>query len=226
MHSLMAKYTPNLLDYWPEFINSIGETLQMLFFSGIYSYIIGLFLGVLLVVTREGNILENKYIYRALDIFVNIFRSIPFVILITALIPITKFVMGTFIGVKGAIFPLIMGCIPFFIRQVDMALSTVDSGLIEAAQAMGLSPLGIIFRVYLRESIPALARSITITTVSLLGLTAMGGAVGGGGLGSFVIRYGHNRFYQDITYVSVVVILLFVTIIQFIGNIVIKKTSH
>ena len=226
MHSLMAKYTPNLLDYWPEFINSIGETLQMLFFSGIYSYIIGLFLGVLLVVTREGNILENKYIYRALDTFVNIFRSIPFVILITALIPITKFVMGTFIGVKGAIFPLIMGCIPFFIRQVDMALSTVDSGLIEAAQAMGLSPLGIIFRVYLRESIPALARSITITTVSLLGLTAMGGAVGGGGLGSFVIRYGHNRFYQDITYVSVVVILLFVTIIQFIGNIVIKKTSH
>lgn len=226
MHSLMANYTPNLLDYWPEFINSIGETLQMLFFSGIYSYIIGLFLGVLLVVTREGNILENKYIYRALDTFVNIFRSIPFVILITALIPITKFVMGTFIGVKGAIFPLIMGCIPFFIRQVDMALSTVDSGLIEAAQAMGLSPLGIIFRVYLRESIPALARSITITTVSLLGLTAMGGAVGGGGLGSFVIRYGHNRFYQDITYVSVVVILLFVTIIQFIGNIVIKKTSH
>jgi len=226
MHSLMAKYTPNLLDYWPEFINSIGETLQMLFFSGIYSYIIGLFLGVLLVVTREGNILENKYIYRAIDTFVNIFRSIPFVILITALIPITKFVMGTFIGVKGAIFPLIMGCIPFFIRQVDMALSTVDSGLIEAAQAMGLSPLGIIFRVYLRESIPALARSITITTVSLLGLTAMGGAVGGGGLGSFVIRYGHNRFYQDITYVSVVVILLFVTIIQFIGNIVIKKTSH
>ncbi|NLY45667.1 MAG: ABC transporter permease [Tissierella sp.] len=226
MHSLMTQYTPNLLDYWPEFIKSIGETLQMLFLSGIYSFVIGLFLGTVMVVTRKGNILENVYIYRIIDSLVNLFRSIPFVILITALIPVTKLVVGTFIGVKGAIFPLIIGCTPFFIRQVDMALSDIDPGLIEAAQSMGLSPLGIIFRVYLKESIPGLARSTTITTVSLLGLTAMGGAVGGGGLGSFVIRYGHNRYYQDITYVSVIVILIFVTIIQFIGNIIIKKTSH
>lgn len=105
-------------------------------------------------------------------------------------------------------------------------LTDIDSGLIEAAQSMGLSPVGIIFRVYLKESIPALARSTTITTISLLGLTAMGGTVGGGGLRFFVIRYGHNRFYQDITYVSVIVILIFVTLIQFIGNIIIKKTSH
>lgn len=226
MHNLMAQYTPNLLDYWPEFIKSIGETLQMLFLSGIYSFGIGLFLGTVMVVTRKGNILENTLIHGMVDSLVNLFRSIPFVILITALIPLTKFVVGTFIGVKGAIFPLIIGCTPFFIRQVDMALSDIDPGLIEAAQSMGLSPLGIIFRVYLKESIPALARSTTITTVSLLGLTAMGGAVGGGGLGSFVIRYGHNRYYQDITYVSVIVILVFVTIIQFIGNIIIKKTSH
>lgn len=226
MHSLMTQYTPNLLDYWPEFIKSIGETLQMLFLSGIYSFVIGLFLGTVMVVTRKGNIFENVYIYRIIDSLVNLFRSIPFVILITALIPVTKLVVGTFIGVKGAIFPLIIGCTPFFIRQVDMALSDIDPGLIEAAQSMGLSPLGIIFRVYLKESIPGLARSTTITTVSLLGLTAMGGAVGGGGLGSFVIRYGHNRYYQDITYVSVIVILIFVTIIQFIGNIIIKKTSH
>lgn len=226
MLNLMAKYTPNLLDYWPEFIKSIGETLQMLFISGIFSFFIGLFLGTILVVTREGNILENKIIHKVLDWMVNLFRSIPFVILITALIPVTKFVVGTFIGVKGAIFPLIVGCTPFFIRQVDMALSDIDNGLIEAAQSMGISPVGIIFRVYLKESIPALARSTTITTISLLGLTAMGGAVGGGGLGSFVIRYGHNRFYQDITYVSVIVILVFVTIIQFIGNIIIKKTTH
>jgi len=134
--------------------------------------------------------------------------------------------VGTFIGVKGAVFPLVVGCTPFFIRQVDMALSDIDNGLIEAAQSMGISPVGIIFRVYLKESIPALARSTTITAISLLGLTAMGGAVGGGGLGSFVIRYGHNRFYQDITYVSVVVILILVSIIQFIGNLIIKKTSH
>ncbi len=226
MLELMAKYTPNLLDYWPEFIKSIGETLQMLSISGIFSFVLGLFLGILLVVTRKGNILENPLIYRIIDGFVNLFRSIPFVILITALIPITKLIVGTFIGVKGAIFPLILGCSPFFIRQVDMALSDIDSGLIEAAQSMGLSPMGIIFRVYLKESIPALARSTTITAVSLLGLTAMGGAVGGGGLGAFVIRYGHNRFYQDITYVSVIVILVIVTIIQLIGNYIIKKTTH
>ncbi|WFA09274.1 methionine ABC transporter permease [Tissierella sp. Yu-01] len=226
MLELLEKYIPNLLDYSSEFFNSIGETLQMLFLSGIFSFIIGLFLGTLLVVTRKENILENAVIHKVLDGMVNIFRSIPFVILITALIPLTKLIVGTFIGVKGAIFPLVVGCTPFFIRQVDMALSDIDNGLIEAAQSMGLSPAGIIFRVYLKESIPALARSTTITTISLLGLTAMGGAVGGGGLGSFVIRYGHNRFYQDITYVSVIVILIFVTIIQFIGNIIIKKTTH
>lgn len=223
---LMQNYTPNLLDYFSEFLKSIQETLQMLFFSGLYSFIAGLFFGTLLVVTRKGNILDNKIVYQLIDKLVNFFRSIPFVILITALIPITKVVSGTFIGVKGAIFPLVLGCTPFFIRQVDMALSDIDNGLIEAAQSMGISPVGIIFRVYLKESIPALARSTTITAISLLGLTAMGGVVGGGGLGSFVIRYGHNRFFQDITYVSVIVILIIVSIIQFIGNLVIKKTSH
>jgi D-methionine transport system permease protein len=226
MLDLLTKYTPNLLNYSDEFVKSIGETLQMLFLSGIYSFIVGLFLGTLLVVTRKGNILENGVVYRILNGMVNLFRSIPFVILITALIPLTRLIVGTFIGVKGAIFPLVVGCTPFFIRQVDMALSDIDNGLIEAAQSMGLSPIEIVFRVYLRESIPALVRSTTITTISLLGLTAMGGAVGGGGLGSFVIRYGHNRYYQDITYVSIIVILIFVTIIQFIGNIIIKKTSH
>ena len=212
------------MDYSDEFWKSIEETLQMLLLSGLFSFAAGLILGIALVVTREGNILENKVIHQIIDKAVNLFRSIPFVILITALIPLTKLIVGTFIGVKGAIFPLVVGCTPFFIRQVDMALTDIDNGLIEAAQSMGISPMGIIFRVYLKESIPALARSTTITAISLLGLTAMGGAVGGGGLGSFVIRYGHNRFY--ITYVSVVVILILVSIIQFIGNVIIKKTSH
>lgn len=224
--NLMEQYTPNLLTYWDDFLVSIVETLQMLFGSGIFTFLIGLILGTLLVVTREGNILENRPIHRVIDFITNIFRSIPFVILITVLIPITALVMGTFIGVKGAIFPLIIGSVPFFIRQVDAALSDIDTGLIEAAQAMGLSPLEIIFRVYLKESIPALARSTTITIISLLGLTAMGGAVGGGGIGAFVIRYGHNRYMTDITNVSVIVILLFVLIIELIGNIVIKKTTH
>lgn len=226
MLNIISELAPNLMDYLDEFFNSILETLQMLSISGAFSFVFGLLLGTLLVVTKKGNILQNATIHRIIDGFVNFFRSIPFVILITALIPLTKFIVGTFIGVKGAIFPLVIGCTPFFIRQVDMALSGIDPGLIEAAQSMGISPIGIIFRVYLKESIPALARSTTITAISLLGLTTMGGAVGGGGLGSFVIRYGHNRYYKDITYASVIVILIFVTIIQLIGNIIIKKTSH
>ncbi len=226
MHELLLKYTPNLLDYWQDMIKSIGETLIMLLIPGIYTFIFGLALGTIYVVTREGNIMENKFVYRILDAVVNVLRSIPFVILITLLIPLTQIVAGTFIGVKGAIFPLVVGATPFFIRQVDMSLSDVDKGLIEAAKAMGVSPLGIIFRVYLKESIPALARATTITAISLLGLTTMGGAVGGGGLGSFVIRYGHNRRMHDLTYVSVIVILIMVSIIQFIGNQIIKKTTH
>lgn len=226
MNEIMTKYTPNLLYYFDEFTVSIKETLIMLFVSGIFSFIFGLILGTILVVTREGNILENKFINNLIATLVNIFRSIPFVILITLLIPLTRIIMGTFIGVKGAIFPLVMGCVPFFTRQVDLSLSSVDKGVIEAAQSMGLSPIEIIFRVYLRESIPDIARATTITAISLLGLTAMGGAVGGGGLGAFVIRYGHNRHFTDITYVSVVLILIFVSIIQFIGNRVIDKTTH
>lgn len=226
MEQLMEQYTPNLLYYLDEFVVSIKETLIMLFASGILSFIFGIIFGTILVVTREGNILENKFINNILATIVNVFRSIPFVILITLLIPLTRSIMGTFIGVKGAIFPLVMGCVPFFTRQVDLALSSVDKGVIEAAQSMGLSPLEIIFRVYLRESIPDIARATTITAISLLGLTAMGGAVGGGGLGAFVIRYGHNRHFTDITYVSVILILIFVTIIQFTGNRVIKKTTH
>lgn len=226
MLELIQQYAPHLYDYRAEFIKSIGETLIMLITSGIFSFILGIIFGTLLVVTRKGNILENNFIQQIIEKSINLFRSIPFVILITLLIPVTKLITGTFIGVRGAIFPLIIGCTPFFTRQVDAALSNIDNGLIEAAQSMGLSPLGIIFRVYLKESIPALSRSTTITAISLLGLTAMGGAVGGGGLGSFVIRYGHNRSYQDITYISVVVILIMVTIIQLIGNIVIKKTTH
>lgn len=223
---LMERLTPNLLIYLDDFIIAIEQTLVMMFGSGIFTFLFGLLLGTLLVVTREGNILENKFIYTVIDGFTNIFRSIPFIILITALIPLSSIIMGTFIGVRGAIFPLIVGSTPFFIRQVDAALSDIDNGLIEAAQAMGLSPLEIIFRVYLRESIPALARSTTITIISLLGLTAIGGAVGAGGIGSFVIRYGHNRYMTDITYVSVAVILLFVLVIQGIGNLIIKKTTH
>ena len=226
MNEFLQRYLPNFLDYQAEFLLSLQETLIMMVASGVFILLLGLIIGTALVVTREGNILENKWVNKAIDIIVNVFRAIPFVILISLLIPITKSIMGTFIGVKGAIFPLIIGATPFFVRQVDAALSDVDKGIIEAAQSMGLSPLEIIFRVYLRESVPALTRSITITAISLLGLTTMGGAVGGGGIGAFVLRYGHQRRFYDISFVSVLTILIFVTLIQSLGNMIAQKAKH
>lgn len=226
MTALLTQYAPNFLKYSDEFITSLEETIIMLGVSGIFIIIFGLILGIILTVTRPGGLLENKWVFLIVDGIINIFRSIPFVILLTALIPVTLIVMNTMIGVKGAIFPLIIGAIPFFVRQVEQALADVDRGVIEAAQSMGLSPIKIIYRVYLRESIPQLIRSTTITLISLLGLTTMGGAVGGGGIGSFVIRYGHNRGYSDITYISVLVIILFVSIIQTLGTQLSRKTTH
>lgn len=226
MTNLLEKYLPNLIDYKTEFFTSLSETLIMLVVSSIFVVFLGLILGVIITVTKPGNILENKIINRILDTIINIFRSIPFVILLTALIPVTRTVMGTYIGVKGAIFPLIVGAIPFFVRQVEQALADVDKGVIEAAQSMGLSPFEIIIRVYIQESIPQIIRAITITIISLLGLTAMGGAVGGGGIGAFVIRYGHNRRFYDITYVSVIIIISFVSLIQTVGNYLARKKTH
>lgn len=222
----IKSYLPNLIKHSDEFIQSLIDTLLMLVISGFFVLVIGLFLGVLITVTKKDNILENKYINRPLDILINIFRSIPFIILLTALLPATREIMGTMIGVRGAIFPLVIGAIPFFVRQVEQALADVDKGVIEAAESMGLSPLEIIFRVYLKESTGQLIRAITITTISLLGLTSLGGAVGAGGIGAFVIRYGHNRRYYDITYVCVILIILFVTIIQTVGNYLAKKKTH
>lgn len=226
MVDLISKFIPNVIDYQHEFLESISQTLQMMFYAGLFSFISGLILGSILVVTKEGNIMENRFINTIINTLVNTLRSIPMIILIAAMYPLTYLIVGTGIGVKGGIFPITVGATPFFIRQVDLALSGVDPGLIEAAQSMGVSPIGILFRVYLRESIPALAGATTITAISLLGLTTLGGAVGAGGLGSFVIRYGSNRYMYDIIYVSVFVTLIIVSIFQGIGNFVIKKTTH
>ncbi len=226
MPEVIASQIPNVLDRVPELVKSFQQTLYLIAFSGAISFVIGMVLGVVLTVTKPGNILENKLVYTTLDRVINLFRSIPFIILIGALIPLTRAVVGTAIGTKGAILPLIFGTVPFFARQIETALAQMDKGLIEAAQAMGSSPWEIIFRVYLKESVPGIVRATTITFVSLVGLTAMAGAVGGGGLGDFAIRYGHQRNMVDITYVTVVIILLMISLIQGIGNYIIKKTTH
>ena len=194
--------------------------------AGAFVLLFGLFFGVLLVTTRKGGILENAVIYQILDKAINVFRSIPFIILLTLLLPLTRLIMGTAIGVKGAIVPLVIGTTPFFSRQVEAALSEISPGVIEAAQAIGMSPVGIIFRVYLREGIPMLARAATITAISLIGSTAMAGAVGAGGLGDFAIRYGHNRFMEDVTWVTVAALVLLVCVVQIVGSLIAKLTTH
>jgi D-methionine transport system permease protein len=217
---------PNVVNKVPELIKSLNQTLYLLGISGSISFVFGSILGIILTVTKKGNIYENKFIYIILDKIINIFRSIPFIILLASLIPLTRAIVGTAIGTKGAILPLIFGTVPFFSRQIESALAELDSGLIEAAQAMGTSSMGIIFRVYLKESIPGIVRATTITFVSLIGLTAMAGAIGGGGLGDFAIRYGHQRNQIDVTYVTVIILLIIVMIVQSLGNIIIKKTTH
>jgi D-methionine transport system permease protein len=160
------------------------------------------------------------------DKVVSLFRSIPFIILLTLLLPLTRIIMGTAIGVEGAIVPLVFGCTPFFARQVESALSQVDHGLVEAALSMGNSPLRVVWSVYLRESIPSIARGATITAISLLSLTAMAGVVGAGGLGNFAVMYGHDRNMVDVTWVSVIVLVIMVGIIQAVGNLIARKATH
>ena len=226
MEDLIQKLLPNVITKLPEIYKATGETLLMIAVAGLISFFIGIILGVILVVTGKGNILENKPIYYVLEKIINITRSIPFIILLAAAIPLTRAIVGTAIGTKGSYVPLVLGTIPFFARQIENALSEIDKGVIEAAQAMGSSPFEIIFRVYLKESIPSIVRATTITFVSLVGLTAMAGSVGGGGLGDLAIRYGYQRYQVDITYVTVIILLVFVNIIQGAGNIIIKKTTH
>lgn len=226
MQEILNRYLPNVVERLPAFGKAIGDTLIMVAWSGSIAFVLGLVLGVVLIVTRPGGILENKVLYQVLDKVINFFRSIPFIILLTWVIPLSRAIMGTAIDVPGAIVPLVLGTVPFFSRQVESALAETDKGLVEAALSMGSSPIEIIFRVYLREGVAAIARATTITAISLVGLTAMAGAVGSGGLGDFAIRYGHDRGMTDVTWVTVIVVFILVSILQLFGNLVIKKNRH
>ncbi|GHV92589.1 ABC transporter permease [Spirochaetia bacterium] len=226
MDDLLKALLPNVRTKVPELIKCSLQTLHMMALTGIIAFSIGIVLGIILTITRKGDILENIPLWTVLDKIINLFRSIPFIILIALLIPLTRAIAGTAIGVKGSIVPLVFGTAPFFTRQMENALAEIDRGAIEAAQSIGTSPLGIIFRIYLRESIPGIIRGATITFISLVGLTAMAGAVGGGGLGDFAIRYGYQRYQTDITIVTVIILILIVTVIQSLGDFFSKKSFH
>lgn len=226
MAEFFASLAPNFIKKLPEFWQSVWQTLYMMGVSGAISFTIGMVLGVIITVTRPGGIRPQRVVFAVLDRLINVLRSIPFIILLTAVIPLTRIIAGTAIGTAGAIVPLVFGTVPFFTRQVETALAEVDPGLIEAAHAMGMSPWQIVWRVLLKESVPGIVRGTTITVVSLVGLTAMAGAVGGGGLGDFAIRYGHQRGQTDITWATVAVLLLLVSIIQAAGRFIVRKTTH
>lgn len=207
-------------------VSDFKATLYMLIVSAIFAGLLGLILGVIMVVTDKDRILENKVVYSILDKLTNLFRAIPFVILLALIAPLTKVIVGTRIGATAAIVPLTFSTVPFFARQVEQALADVDGGKVEAAEAMGLSPSEIIIRVYLREGLPSLIRASSITLISLLGLTAMAGTVGAGGIGDLAIAMGYQRYKDDVVIVSVILILIIVYLIQGIANYLIRKTSH
>lgn len=229
MSHFINTYLPNVVENWEGdngFVVAIQQTLYMTFVSAIFAGIIGIILGILLVVTTDDGITPHKVFYTTLDKLVNLFRSIPFIILLAVIGPFTKLIVGQTIGPTGALVPLVIGTAPFFARQVQLALVEVDKGVIEAAEAMGLSPIQIIFRVYLKEGLPELIRSGTLTIISLIGLTAMAGAVGGGGLGNMAISVGYQRFENDVTIVSMLLILVLVFVIQGIGDFAVRKLEH
>lgn len=208
-----------------EIVKSTVETLIMTGITGVIAGVLGIALGVTLVVIRENGILENKVLYNVLDKVVNTFRSIPFLILSMLIIPFTRLITGTSIGVPGAIVPLVVATVPFFARQVQLALLEVDHGVIEASVAMGCSPLEIIFRVYLKEGLPSLIRAGSLTIISLIGLTTMAGAFGAGGLGNLAISRGYNRFQGDVMIVATGIMLVIVFISQGIGTFLEKKAT-
>ena len=226
MNTFIITFLPNVSEIWDEVLQSTWETLYMTLVAGLIAGILGVILGVILVVTEDGGILESRHLYNVLDKLVNIFRSLPFIILMALIVPFTRLVVGTSIGTTASIVPLVVATVPFYARQIQNALVEVDAGVIEAAQSMGASPGEIIFRVYLKEGLPGIIRVSSVTIINLIGLTAMAGAIGGGGLGNLAITRGYNRFQNDVTLVATIIILIIVFISQAIGNALVKKVSH
>ncbi|HHY46662.1 MAG TPA: ABC transporter permease [Firmicutes bacterium] len=202
------------------------ETLWMVGLSTLIAVPCGLPLGVLLVCTEPGGILENRIIYPVLSGIVNVGRSIPFIILMVAIIPFTRLLVGTSIGTTAAVVPLAVAAIPFVARIVESSLKEIGHGVIEAAQAMGATPWQIICKVLIPEALPALVLGTTITTINLVGYSAMAGAIGGGGLGDLAIRYGYQRFRTDVMLMTVAELVLMVQGIQMLGDWLARKLDH
>ncbi|WP_421870475.1 methionine ABC transporter permease [Pararhizobium sp.] len=209
--------------YWADIVKALSQTLAMVGGALSLTVLLGLPLGILLYLTGRQQIFSQPLAYGGLSFILNIIRSVPFIILLIVLMPITVIVTGTSLGIRGVIFPLVIGTAPFFARLVETALREVDRGIIEASQAMGASTAQTIFRAVLPEALPSLLAAVTVTAIVLVDYTAMSGAIGGGGLGDLAIRYGYHRFQTEIMLVCVVSLIVFVQLIQSAGN---RLVSH
>ncbi len=204
---------------WP----AVGVTLKMVFLSGIYATILGFVIGIVLVITEKGGLCQNVVIHRILDVIVNIVRSFPFIILMISIIPFTRLIVGTSIGETAALVPLTVAAAPFIGRIIQNALKEVNAELIEAAQSFGASKMQIVFRVMLKEAVPAIVSGLTLAIINLLSCTAMAGAVGAGGLGAVALTYGYQNFNETIMYSICVILVILVAIFQYLGDFLYRK---
>ena len=216
MDALLTRWLPNVDG--TEIGYASLDTLNMLGGSLLFTVLLGLPLGVLLFLCGPRQLFEQKALYGLLSLLVNVLRSVPFVILLILMIPLTVLITGTSLGVAGAIPPLVVGATPFFARLVETALREVDRGIIEATQAMGASTLQIIFRALLPEALPGLIAATTVTAITLVSYTAMSGLIGGGGLGDLAVRYGYQRYQPDVMAVTVILLLILVQVLQMVGD--------
>jgi D-methionine transport system permease protein len=206
-------------------LKALGQTIIMVFFSTVFSIILGFVPAIILIVTEPKGLKPNKFIYKILDTIINILRSFPFIILMVFMVPLTRLIVGKSTGIQGAIVPLTIAAAPFVARIIESALKEVDPGVVEAAKSFGASNTQLIFKVMLKEAVPSIISGLTLTVISIIGYSAMAGSVGGGGLGDLAIRYGYQRYQTDVMIVTVLILIIIVQVLQSLGNYLYKKLS-
>lgn len=211
-----------LLEKWPEILEATWETIEMVALSTLFSMLLGFLLAILMIVTNPIGLRPCRSVYQAVDFVVNLLRSFPFIILLIAIIPFTRLLVGTTIGSTAAMVPLTVAAAPFVARLIETCFLEVDRGIIEAARSFGASDMQIIFRVLIPEALPSIVLNVAVVAITLLGYSAMAGTVGGGGLGDLAVKYGYNRFQPDIMVYAVIILCLLVLIIQGICNFLYK----
>ena len=210
---------------WDIILRATGQTLTMVFWSTLFSVILGFIPAIILTLTAADGLKPNRIVYEVLSFLVNTFRSFPFVILMVVIIPLTRAIMGTTIGTRAAIVPLTACAIPFIARVFENALRETDPGVIEAAKSFGASDWQILFRVYFKESVPRMLNGIVLLTINILGYSAMAGTLGGGGIGDIAIRYGYQKYSTEYLIVCSAILIIFVQLIQMVGNYIYRKLS-